>query len=74
MKTSNFRIQVYDSIMCGYFCIWFIDFMLTGKFLTDFTIHFSPHNFKKKWWYNSKIFYNKCLKMAVSNSHEAHNV
>ena len=24
---SNFRIQAYDSIMCGYFCIRFIDFM-----------------------------------------------
>ena len=48
IKTNIFRIQVYDSIMCGYFCIWFIDFMLTGKSLTDFTSHFSPHNFKKK--------------------------
>ena len=26
--TSNiFRLQAYDSIMCGYFCIAFIDFM-----------------------------------------------
>ena len=29
--TSIFRIQAYDSIMCGYFCIGFIDFMLAGK-------------------------------------------
>ena len=42
-----FRIQTYDSVMCGYFCIGFIDFMLKGKNLTDFTNLFSPNNFKK---------------------------
>ena len=26
-------IQAYNSIMCGYFCIAFIDFMLKGKCL-----------------------------------------
>ena len=40
-------MQAYDSIMCGYLCIGFIDFMLTGKTLTEFTILFSPNNFKK---------------------------
>ena len=34
IKTNTFRIQSYDSIMCGYFCIDFIDFMLAGKILT----------------------------------------
>ena len=29
-----FRIQAYNSIMCGYFCTGFIDFMLAGKTLT----------------------------------------
>ena len=33
--------------MCEYFCIGFIDFMLVGKKLTDFTNLFSPHDFKK---------------------------
>ena len=33
--------------MCGYFCIGFIDFMLAGKKLTDFTYLFSPYKFKK---------------------------
>ena len=28
IKTNIFRIQAYDSIMCGYFCIAFIDFCL----------------------------------------------
>ena len=32
-----FRIQAYASIICGYFCIGFIDFMLKGKTLTEFT-------------------------------------
>ena len=36
-----------NSIMCGYFCIGFIDFMLAAKKLTDYTNLFSPHDFKK---------------------------
>ena len=47
IKTNIFRIQAYDSIMCGCFCIGFIDFMLTGKTLTDFTYLSSPSKFKK---------------------------
>ena len=47
ITTNIFRIQAYDSIMCGYFCIGFIDFMLKGKTLTEFTNLFSPNNFKK---------------------------
>ena len=36
--TANiFRMQANDSIMCRYFCIGFIDFMLAGKTLTEFT-------------------------------------
>ena len=34
--TNIFRIQTCDSIMCGYFCIGFIDFMLAEKSLTEF--------------------------------------
>ena len=37
IKTNIFRIQAYDSIMCGYFCMRFIDFTPAGKTLTDFT-------------------------------------
>ena len=40
-KTNIFRIQADNSIMCGYFCIGFIDFMF----------FFSPYDFKK----NDKI-------------------
>ena len=45
IKVNIFRIQAYDSIMCGYFCIAFIDFMLKGKTLTEYTNLFSPNNF-----------------------------
>ena len=47
IKTNIFGIQAYDSIMCGYFWTGFIDFMLTGKTLTEFTNLFSPNNFKR---------------------------
>ena len=47
IKTNVFRKQPYDSIMCQYFCIGFIDLMLAGKTLTEFKNLFSPNNFKK---------------------------
>ena len=50
-KANIFRIQADNSIMCGYFCIGFINFMFAGRSLIDFTSFFSPYNFKK----NDKI-------------------
>ena len=47
IKANIFRVQANDSVMCGYFCIGFIDFMLAGKKLTDYTSLFSPYDFKK---------------------------
>ena len=47
IKTNIFRMQAYDSIMCGYFCISFIDFMLARKTLTEYTNIFSSNNFKE---------------------------
>ena len=47
IKTNIFRVQAHDSIMCGYFCIGLINFMLKGKTLTEYTNQFSPNNFKK---------------------------
>ena len=44
--TNIFRIQAFDSIMYGYFCIGFIDFMFARETLTDFTNLFSPNSFK----------------------------
>ena len=37
IKTNIFKVQAYDSIMCGYFCIGLIDFMPVGKTLTEYT-------------------------------------
>ena len=45
--TNVFRIQAYDSIMCGYFCIGFINFMFSSNSLTDFTNLFLPNDFRK---------------------------
>ena len=51
VKTNIYKIQAYDSIMCGYFCIGFIDFMLKGKSLFDYTNLLFPNDYKK----NDKI-------------------
>ena len=42
-----YRVQANNSVISGYFCKGFIDFMLAGKKLTDYTNLFSPHDFKK---------------------------
>ena len=55
-KPNIFRIQVYDSIMCGYVCIGFIDFMLKGKTLTEYRNLFF-----------TKLFYEQYLKMDAFN-------
>ena len=47
IKTNTFRIQAYDSVMCGYFCMGFVDFMFKVKTLNEYTNLFSPNNFKK---------------------------
>ena len=49
--TDIYRIQEYDLIICRYFCIGFIDFMLKGKSLLEYTHLFSPNGYKK----NNKI-------------------
>ena len=47
IKANIFRVQTNDSVMCGYFCIGFIDFMFAGKKLTDYTNLFSQIHFEK---------------------------
>ena len=46
IKANIFRVQANNSVICGYFRIGFIDFMLAGKKLTDFKNMFPPHDFK----------------------------
>ena len=45
--TNIFRIHTYDSVMCGYFCIGFINLMFNANSLTDFNKLFTPNDFKK---------------------------
>ena len=45
IKANIFRVQANNSIMCGYFCIGFIDFMLAGRILIDYTNLFSSYDF-----------------------------
>ena len=46
-KKIIFKIQVYDSRMCWYFCVGLIDFMLTDKSLLENTNLFSPNEYEK---------------------------
>ena len=56
IKSNIFRIQAYDSIMCGYFCIEFINYMLEDKTLLYYTNLFSPNDFKKNDQIIKRIF------------------
>lgn len=51
------RAQTYDSIKWGYFCIWFIKFILDNKTMTDFIrlYPFSPDKFKENEKKSTKI-------------------
>ena len=52
-----FRIQYDDSIVCRFYYIAFIEYMIAGKTLLGYTNLFSPNNCNK----NGKIIY-KCFK------------
>ena len=47
VRTNIYKIQSHDSIMCKYFCIEFIDFMLKGKSLLEYTNSFSSNDYEK---------------------------
>ena len=59
IKRNIFRIQVYDSIMWGFFCIEFVNYMLKGNTLLDYTNLFSPNDFKKNDQVIRRIFKNE---------------
>ena len=48
IKANIFRLQAYDSIMCGYFCIEFINYMFKGKTLLEYTNYFLLMTLKRK--------------------------
>ena len=54
--TNIYKVQAYDSIMCVYFCIGFIDFMLNGKSFLEYTNLFSPNKYEKKYKIILKYF------------------
>ena len=47
LKQIFIEMQVYDSIMCGYFCIGIIHIMLKGK--KEYTYLFSPNDYKNNY-------------------------
>ena len=55
-------MQECGSIMCEYFCIGFIDFMLKGKSLLEYTNLFSPNEYKK----NDKVILNILISIFYS--------
>ena len=54
--SNIYRIQTYDSVICGYFCIGFIDFVLKGKSLLDYASLFSPNDYEKNYKTMFKYF------------------
>ena len=56
IKTNIFRLQACESIMCGYFCNKYIDYMFKGKSLVDYTNLFSPKEFKKNHKIIKRLF------------------
>ena len=42
-----YRIEAYDSVMCGYTCMWFVHFVLKGKSLLQYINLFSHYEYKK---------------------------
>ena len=47
IKTNTYGIQAYDSIMCGYLCFDFINFVLQGNSLLDYKNLVSPNDYEK---------------------------
>ena len=54
--TNVCRVQAFGSIMCGYFFIGYIDFMLRAKNFLDYTNLFSPNEYRKNDKIISKYF------------------
>ena len=55
---NELRIQDEDCIMCGFYCIVFIEYMIAERTLIDCTNLFSPNGYKKK----NKVIYISTLK------------
>ena len=60
-----FRVQDNDSNICGFYCIAFIEYVLVGKHLLDYTKLFSLNDYKM----NDKIIH-KCFKDKYGKSRD----
>ena len=58
MITNIYRMQAYDSRMCGYFCNGSIDFILKGQTLLIYINLFSPNHCKHNGKTIPKTFQN----------------
>ena len=58
IATNIYRVQGHNSVICGYFCIGFIDFLLKVESLLEYTNLFLPNECKK----NDKIILRYFLK------------
>ena len=58
-----FRIQDDDCAMCEFYCIAFIQYMISGKLLLDYTNLFFPNDYKE----NDKIIYISTLKTNMTS-------
>ena len=70
--TNIYRTQAYVSIMFRYFCTGFIDFMLKGQSLLEYTNLFSPNDYGmimdfKRW---KKLYCVTCGKYRKFEKHK----
>ena len=58
-------IQGDESIMCGFYCIAFIEYVLTGKTLLDYTNLFPLNDYKNNDKIIHKYFKDKYVKTQI---------
>ena len=59
---NRFRIPEDESVMCGFYCIAFIEYVLAGKSLLGYINLFSANDYKK----NCKVVIYKYFKATYS--------
>ena len=70
--SNIFRLQTYESIMCGYFCIEVINYMFKGKTLLDYTNLFSPNDFQENDQIIKRILKKKKKNISVADTSALH--
>ena len=60
-----YRIQDSNSVMCGFYCIAFIEYMIPEKTLLDYTNLFFPSDYKNNDNIINKYFKDKYVKSGV---------